>query len=88
MRFKSLKNDQTVLDIVILTSTSLTRSWKRIFLADAYFETVPSDQKLNRRTCAKECQMPFKRYGQAAMGLYERKTKTKQWRKKSHKSHS
>ena len=44
------------LDIVILTSTSLTRSMEKHFPR----RTVPSDQKSNRRTCAEECQMPFK----------------------------
>ena len=62
MRFKSLTNDQTVLRYRYFNFYTRHKVVGKGFSSQMpTLKTVPSDQKSNRRTCAEECQMPFKR---------------------------
>ena len=61
MRFKSLTNDQTVPRYRYFNFYKPHKvDGKGFFSQMPTLKTVPSDQKSNRRTCAEECQIPFK----------------------------
>ena len=61
MRFKSLTNDQTVPRYRYFNFYRPHKvDGKGFFSQMPTLKTVPSDQKSNRRTCAEECQIPFK----------------------------
>ena len=61
MRFKSLTNDQTVPRYRYFSFYKPHKVDGKGFSSQMpTLKTVPSDQKSNRRTCAEECQMPFK----------------------------
>ena len=61
MRFKSLTNDQTVPRYRYFNFYKPHKVDGKGFSSQMpTLKTVPSDQKSNRRTCAEECQMPFK----------------------------
>ena len=61
MRFQSLTNDQTVPRYRCFHFYKPHKvDGKRFSSQMPTLKTVPSDQKSNRRTCAEECQMPFK----------------------------
>ena len=61
MRFKSLTNDQTVPRHRYFNFYKPRKVDGKGFSSQMpTLKTVPSDQKSNRRTCAEECQMPFK----------------------------
>ena len=61
MRFKSLTNDQTVPRYRYFNFYKPHKVDGKGFSSQIpTLKTVPSDQKSNRRTCAVECQMPFK----------------------------
>ena len=63
MRFKSLTNDQTVPRYRYFNFYKPHKVDGKGFSSQMpTLKTVPSDQKSNRRTCAEECQMPFKTY--------------------------
>ena len=61
MRFKSLTNDQTVPRYRYFNFYKPHKADGKGFSSQMpTLKTGPSDQKSNRRTCAEECQMPFK----------------------------
>ena len=61
MRFKSLTNDQTVPRYRYFNFYKPHKVDGKGFSSQMpTLKTVPSDQKSNRRTCAEECQIPFK----------------------------
>ena len=61
MRFKSLTNDQTAPRYRYFNFYKPHKvDGKGFFSQMPTLKTVPSDQKSNRRTCAEECQIPFK----------------------------
>ena len=61
MRFKSLTNDQTFPRYRYFNFYKPHKVDGKGFSSQMpTLKTVPSDQKSNRRTCAEECQMPFK----------------------------
>ena len=63
MRFKSLTNDQTVPRYRYFNFYKPHKVDGKGFSSQMpTLKTDPSDQKSNRRTCAEECQMPFKLY--------------------------
>ena len=63
MRFKSLTNDQTVPRYRYFNFYKPHKVDGKGFPSQMpTLKTVPSDQKSNRRTCAEECQIPFKIY--------------------------
>ena len=63
MRFKSLTNDQTVPRYCYFNFYKPHKVDGKGFSSQMpTLKTVPSDQKSNRRTCAEECQMPFKHH--------------------------
>ena len=60
IRFKSLKNDKTVLRYRYFNFYKTHNAdGKGFFSKMPTLKTVPSDQKSNHRTCAEECLMPF-----------------------------
>ena len=61
MLFKSLTNDQTVPRYRYFNFYKPHKVDGKGFSSQMpTLKTVPSDQKSNRRTCAVECEMPFK----------------------------
>ena len=61
MRFKYLTNDQTVPRYRYFNFYKPHKVDGKGFSSQMpTLKTVPSDLKSNRRTCAEECQMPFK----------------------------
>ena len=70
MQFKSLTNDQTVPRYRYFNFYKPHKVDGKGFSSQMpTLKTVPSDQKSNRRTCAEECQMPFKTTERYLMSL-------------------